>query len=124
MGWGGSTLKASPLFDDFPMVIARKSNPKIMCNMTNVASILVIYFADPELWTENYENWDYFFHGRLPATKGDIWTQKVTHSSPNSYIGKVKKRTIFSTIFFGHKKKPIGGADSNRLNSVHITCNT
>ena len=46
-----------------------------MCSMPEVAPILVTYFAAFELWTEIYLlKIGIFFHGRLLAIKGDIYT--------------------------------------------------
>ena len=48
--------------------------------MPKVAPISVTYIADFELWTEFQLG--IFFFGHLPATKGDIKTQKVVQTFP------------------------------------------
>ena len=51
-----------------------------------------------------YENGTCFFHGRLLASKGDVWRQKVAQSSPSSYLGEGKKERR-KKHFFGDKRR-------------------
>ena len=84
-----------------------------MCNVPKVAPILVINFADFELWCSfHLMKIIYFFLLEpLPVTKGDIETQNVVQTSPYSNSGKMKKMATFPVnIFRGRAENDGRGA--------------
>ena len=67
-----------------------------------------------------YENGTCFFHGRLLASKGDVWRQKVAQSSPSSYLGEGKKEKKKKTFFRGQENIWFAPSPLHQLGLVRL----